>query len=239
MAAGGLLAQAQLAARAPLPSFEDLDLSGSYGEHSDTRAPVRMTVLGDSTLTGPGLLHGSQVWLARIAARLDHPVTLRSFARGGSRVGAVLRNQLPAATADPTDMFVVSVGGNDAVHATTSRRYRNDLAELLDGLRPHAPVTTLGIGDMSMIPRIPTTLKPLLVSRCRALDRAHAAVCAERDAVHRIPVSESSDPHFREGGERLFAGDLFHPNVAGHALLADLFEPWIQRAMSHMPFAPI
>jgi hypothetical protein len=29
----------------------------------------------------------------------------------------------------------------------------------------------------------------------------------------------------------MFAGDLFHPNAAGHALWAELFEPWIHRAL--------
>jgi lysophospholipase L1-like esterase len=232
VAVGGLWAQAQRAANAPLPHFGDLDPTGRYGPEPDegTR-PLSITVLGDSSLTGPGLFHGSQVWIARIAQRLGRPVTVRSNARGGARVRAVLDHQLPRATAAPTDLFVVSVGANDAVHATTSRSFRRDLAELVDRLRIEAPVVCLGVGDMSMIPRIPTTLRPLLAGRCRAIDRAHSEVCRPRDDVHRIPVADVSDPHFRAGGIGLFAGDLFHPNAAGHALWAELFEPWIRRAL--------
>jgi lysophospholipase L1-like esterase len=231
MAAGGLWAQAQRAAHAPLPQFEDLDASGCYGSGADHAAdPLHIVVLGDSTLTGPGLLHGSQVWIALVADRLGPRVALHSHARGGARVGDVRRGQLAAAVEHPADLFVVSVGANDAIHGSSARRYRRDLTELFDGLRAHAPVASTGIGDMGMIPRIPAALRPLLSRRCRAIDEVHAAVC-DRAGVLRIPVAEVSDPHFRAAGSGLFAGDLFHPNADGHATWAQLFEPWIHQAL--------
>lgn len=235
VAAGGLWAQAQRAAHAPLPHFEDLDPSGCYGPgSSDGADPLRIVALGDSTLTGPGLFHGSQVWVARIASRLGRPVRLHSHARGGARARDVLRHQATPATAAAADLFVVSVGANDAVHGSTARRYRRDLSELLDSLCVHAPVVSTGVGDMAMIPRIPATLRPLLTRRCRAIDDAHAETCEHRSDVHRIPVAEVSDPRFRAAGPSLFAGDLFHPNVAGHAMWAELFEPWIHHALEHL-----
>jgi lysophospholipase L1-like esterase len=235
VAAGGLWAQAQRAARAPLPHFADLDPSGRYGtDPRDGSDPLRIVVLGDSTLTGPGLFHGSQVWIARIADRLGRPVTLQSHARGGARARDVLRHQSAPATARAADLFVVSVGANDAVHGSTARRYLRDLSELLDSLSVQAPVVSTGLGDMAMIPRIPATLRPLLTRRCRAIDDAHAEACERRADVHRIPVAELSDPQFRAAGPSVFAGDLFHPNVDGHALWAELFEPWIHRALQHL-----
>ena len=91
--AGGLLAQVRHTANAPLPHFPDLDPSGTYGRGPATR--VRLTVLGDSSMTGPGLDRGEDIWMARLADRLPWTVELRSHAKGGSRARDVLRTTAP------------------------------------------------------------------------------------------------------------------------------------------------
>ncbi len=229
-AAGGLWAQAKRAANAPLPQFQDLDPSGRYGAaHGD---PVRMVVLGDSSVTGPGLSHGSLVWIARLADRLPWDVELVSVARGGSRVRDVLRHQHADAVMHRPDVFVLAVGANDALHGTTARQYARDLGPLLDGLTAVAPVATLGIGDLSVIPRVPPTLRPVLARRSATIDRTHAAVSATRAGVVRVPVSTLSDGHFRDLGPDLFSPDRFHPNERGHHLWAGLFLPYVRAALS-------
>lgn len=230
-AAGGLWAQAKRAANAPVPSFNDLDPSGVYG--APQGAVVRIVVLGDSSVTGPGLGHPSRVWVARLADRLPWNVELVSHARGGSRVRDVLRHQHPAAVMERPDLFVLAVGANDALHGTTARQFGHDLGPLLDGLRCVAPVATLGVGDLSVIPRVPPALRVLLARRSAAIDRAHAAVSATRGNVVRVPVSELSDRHFKDLGRDVFAPDMFHPNERGHDLWAELFAPFVREALQH------
>jgi lysophospholipase L1-like esterase len=227
--AGGLWAQVRHTANAPLPRYGDLDASGRYGDAS--ASPVTIAVLGDSSMTGPGLEHGAQIWMAELATRLPWHVTLRSHAKGGSRIRDVLDHQLDAAIESPPDAFVVSVGANDAIHGTPTRTYARQLSAVLDRLSSVAPVVSLGIGDLSVIPRLPRTLRPVVAHRSTVIDRAHTLVAADREQVVRVPVGKLSDAHFRRHGIELFAGDLFHPNRRGHLLWAELFLPYVQRAV--------
>jgi lysophospholipase L1-like esterase len=229
--AGGLWAQVRHTANAPLPHFGDLDPSGRYGG-DDGRRPLRVTVLGDSSMTGPGLSSPADIWIARAAGALGRPVELRSHARGGSRARDVLEHQLSAVLDDPTDLVVVSVGANDAIHATPLRSYARALDRLLDRLAEVAPVVSLGIGDLSVIPRLPRTFRPVVSRRSVAIDRTHTLVTADRERVVRVPVSKLSDHVFRARGRELFAADLFHPNGHGHSLWAELFGPYLQRALA-------
>lgn len=235
--AAGLVAQVRRVANAPLPRFDDLDPTGRYG--GEGGRPVHIAVLGDSSVTGPGLEDPSHSWVAQLADRLPWQVHLRSHAVGGSRVRDVLLRQAPAAVAERPDLFVVAVGANDALHATPAGRFTRDLEAMLELLRALAPVVTLGIGDLSVIPRLPATLRPLVSLRSAAVDRLHASVVAGRHGVVRVPVSQLSDAHFRRGGRSLFAPDLFHPNREGHALWARLFEPYVADALGRHATVPV
>jgi lysophospholipase L1-like esterase len=229
VAGAGVWAQVRRAVNAPLPHFDDGDPSGRYG---DPEGPtVRIDVLGDSSVTGPGLRHGSDVWIAQMARRLPFSVELRSHAKGGSRVRDVLLRQAPKAVADPPDAFVVAVGANDAIHATPGALFSRDLEALLELLRAVAPVVTLGVGDLSVIPRLPATLRPLVARRSTTMDRLHEAVSAGRDGIVRVPVPELSDHHFRAAGRTIFTADQFHPNRDGHAIWAREFEPFVRHAL--------
>ncbi len=228
---GGMLVEVRRAAHAPLPHFDDNDPSGTYGRVGAERA-VRVAVLGDSTVTAPGLASGSHSWIARLCDRLPWEVHLRSHARGGSRVAHVLDEQASEAASERPDLFVVAVGANDVLHLTPAGRFTRQLHELLDGLSEVAPVVTLGIGDLSVIPRVPWSLKPAVARRSAAMDRLHAGVAAGREAVVRVPVAELADPHFRVGGPSLFVEDRFHPGARGHALWGQLFEPYVHAALA-------
>ena len=59
-----------------LPEFDDLDVTGYYGTaRSVTPDPVRIAALGDSTLTGPGLDHARQAFVAHAAGRRRRPAS--------------------------------------------------------------------------------------------------------------------------------------------------------------------
>ncbi len=249
---GGVWVQARRVAHAPLPHFEDLDPSGTYGSTSHTSAgdtsaghmgtshvgsghPLRIVALGDSSLTGPGLVDVSDTWIAQVAASQERPVELRSLARGGSRVADVLAHQLPAAQALDADVFLTSVGANDAMHGTPSAPFRRNLRTLLTSLAEIAPVISLGVGDLSVIPRLPRSLRPIVSVRSSTIDRLHRQVTSAVDGVTRVPVRELSDPRFRAGGVALFSPDLFHPNAAGHQIWAELFTPYLAATIATMP----
>ena len=227
--AGGVWVQVHRVAHAPLPHFDDLDPSGTYGAGPGPN--LRVVALGDSSVTGPGLADGADTWIARVAASLPAPVELISLARGGSRVRDVLADQLGAAIALEPDLFVVSVGANDAMHGTPGPVVRRQIVAMLDALDAVAPVVSLGVGDLSVIPRLPRSLRTVVALRRAPIDRVHRSATSGRRRVVRVPVAELSDPHFRAGGVELFSADMFHPNAEGHRLWSQLFTPFVAAAL--------
>src|SRR3954451_24327364 len=87
---GGVWVQAHRAARAGLPQYDDLDVSGHYGPHVSAAKPVRVAAVGDSTLTAPGVDHPRETFVARVAHGAGVPVHLTRHAVGGSRIADVL-----------------------------------------------------------------------------------------------------------------------------------------------------
>jgi lysophospholipase L1-like esterase len=227
--AGGLWVQALHSANAALPRFADLCASGNYGDPSGEA--VRITILGDSSLTGPGLEQGSDIWVAQLVNRLPWSVDLRSQAKGGSRVRDVLLHQAAEAALTQPDLFILAIGSNDALHATSTRQFRRDLEAVLNLLGHVAPVMSLGVGDLSVIPRLPKSLRSLAAYRSATIDQIHSEVADGVSQVTRVPVRELSDAMFRSPTTDLFAEDRFHPNRLGHTAWADMFEPFLREAL--------
>lgn len=230
-AAGTVVAQFWYVAHRPLPSFTDLDPDGTFGP--DSAPEVRLVLLGDSTVTGPGLDRCADLWSHQLARRLagDARIRLRSVAAGGSRVRDVLDAQLPPAQELRPDIVVVSVGANDAMHGTRVRRFEADLDTVVEAFaEAGTEVVLAGVGDLGNIPRLAHPLKALASHRSRVFDRAHARVAARHDHVVKVPVAELTDNQFRS--HDVFCPDLFHPNRAGHTAWADAAEPFVAGALA-------
>lgn len=232
--AGGLWVQAQRAAHAPLPDFGDLDLTGYYGagRTADADDPIRVGVIGDSTLTGPGLDHARDVFVAQAASRLHTRLHLQRFAVGGSRVADVLMHQLPAVLDTAPEVAVVSIGANDAMHSTPLVQFERDLRAVIGALDRAGIETILcGVIDLSVIPRIPAALKPMLAWRGAAYERRKARATHPAARAVYAGASRPINEAFRARGEEFFTSDRFHPNAAGHRCLADGLTPHLATAV--------
>ncbi len=238
---GGLWVQAQRCAHAPLPMFDDLDLTGYYGTGAAARpgTPLRVAVLGDSTFTGPGLSHARDVFVAQAAQRLPTRLHLARYAVGGSRIADVFMHQLPAVIHAAPEIAIISVGANDAIHSTPLVQFERDLRAVIGALDRAGIETILcGLIDLSVVPRIPTALKSMLAWRGCAYERRkaraiHPAARAVYAGATRL-VNES----FRARGEEFFTADRFHPNAAGHRCLADGLTPYLAAAVARVEAMP-
>ena len=230
-AVGTVVAQFWYVAHRPLPSFTDLDPDGVFGP--DSAPDVRLVLLGDSTVTGPGLERRDDLWSRQVARRLvgDVRIRLLSVAAGGSRVRDVLTAQLPEAQELRPHVAIVSVGANDAMHGTRLRRFEADLDALVDAFgEAGTEVVLAGVGDLGNIPRLVHPLKALATRRSRQFDCAHARVAARHDHVVKVPVAELTDEQFR--ARDVFCPDLFHPNCAGHTAWAEAAYPFVADALA-------
>jgi lysophospholipase L1-like esterase len=217
------------ARRSDIPSLTNQDPSGSFGDPS--LPTLHIVLLGDSSITAPGVEPLDDSWPRRAGRRLAdrYHVVMDSVAVGGSKARDVLDGQIERALALEPDIAVVSVGANDALRATPITRYEQEMTEILGRLAGGiAGVGVSGIGDLGTLPRLPSLARGVARVRSRAFDRAVARAAANYPGVVKSAAWGDAWRLFAEGDPaEVFAGDLFHASGVGHAVFAQAFEPVI------------
>lgn len=220
----------QWAAHHDFPSFPDLDPSGVFG--ADGKPIKRIALVGDSTITGPGLAAATEIWIRQMLPDLisDYRTIIDSYAVGGARLTQVLTTQVPR-VGSGYDVAVVSAGSNDALRGMTQSQMVALLGRITDELSGKCAVVVLaGAGDIGTAPRLPFPLSLVATARARVADHAHAVVAAVRPQVMKVPMWDLTTHRFRTQPD-LFSPDRFHPNVNGHAIWAEAALPTLQAAL--------
>lgn len=222
-----LLAQVLWAGhRNDLPSFSNQDPSGVFG--SDGLPPLRVVMLGDSSVTSPGVEPLDAAWPRQIAIHLSdrYRVELISVAVGGAKTRDVIAAQLPPALNADADLAFVSIGANDALRGTPMARFEHEYRQIVAQLDRHVPaVAVSGIGDLGSIPRLPALAKSIVRIRGRSFDRAVRRVVVDYpDVVKTNTWSPGWDEFVTNPGE-VFAGDLFHASAYGHRIYTNAAMP--------------
>ena len=233
-ALSGLIAEGYYAGHRPLPSFGNLDPSVEIG-HAGA-APVSIVALGDSTITGPGLLDPAETWIRQALERVTRDVWihLTSVATGGAKASDVRRHQLQPALGMGAHIALVSVGSNDAIRGVPPAIFRSELRVIVDALCDSgAYVGLAGIGDLGTIPRLAPPLAQLLRARSARFERIHAEVAQGNPRVVKIPIRVIATEPFRTR-PGMFSPDLFHPSELGHAIWADAAHPTLARLIDQV-----
>lgn len=201
------------------PSLPEAEgTTGSIGPDNGERR-MQLAVVGDSLAAGAGVDHHRDTVAGQLAAELaaayDVPVDWQVHAHTGLTAGGV---RLLCAELDlsQADVVLLSVGPNDSKNLHTLRRWRRELAALLDALlqsAPHADLVIVGAPPMDEFPALPEPLASVLGARAARVDAAAQGVLASRPRVHRVDFELPGDTD-------MFAADGFHPSAMGHRLLA-------------------
>ncbi len=186
-----------------------------------TRPGRRWVVLGDSMSQGIGASAWDRGWVDQLGARLaadGHELgpglVVVNLSANGARVPDVLDQQLAAYDAvgrRDDDLVTVLVGSND-----------------LFGGRPHRAALPGALG--ALVDRLPDGAVVATLPQPRAAARAANVPVDAAAAAGRIVVADLRTDGPASWRGRL-AADLFHPNDAGYAALADAFEPAVRRAL--------
>jgi lysophospholipase L1-like esterase len=190
----------------------------------EMRDPVRIGVLGDSTVAGVGAPTASgslPVLVAvRVAAALGRPVAVTGLGVSGARTATVLADQVPR-LGGWYDAVVVMVGANDATHATPWWRLRRDLEAVLRAARDRAPVVV--VGGTPRFHRnqiIPEPIRTAL-DRYSTLLRGHQRAAVRAVAgVAFVDIAAEASPRFF-GVPEATSVDGFHPSPIGYGFWAD------------------
>jgi lysophospholipase L1-like esterase len=216
--------------RPDLETLADQDPTGTFGDAS--LPDLRIVVLGDSTVTCPGVVPLDDCWARRTALALSERfhVDLLSLAIGGSKVAAVRDEQVHRAILAGGDLVIVCVGGNDALRGTPVRRFESAYSDMLATLTSGFPaVAVCGVGDLGTIPRLPALARGAARIRARAIDHAIGRVAS----AYGVPKTRAWGPEYVafEHDPAVWAGDLFHASAEGHALYADATTPLAEEAL--------
>lgn len=194
------------------------------GEGED---PIRLAVLGDSTVAGVGSPTAAESLPAliarRVAASTSRPVRVTGHGVSGARTGAAAQ-QLNGIE-ESVDAVVVIVGANDATHATPWPRFRRELEALLAATASRATVTVLaGTPRFHRNPIIPEPLRTF-VDRYASLLRGQQRAAARAVAgVRFVDLAAEASPRFL-GVPEATSVDGFHPSPIGYGFWADALAP--------------
>lgn len=204
----------------PSPDLVSFDPSGDFGDA--TNPELKVAVLGDSSVTAPGVAGPEEIWVSIVCQRLaqDRWVRMRSFAVGGSRASDLIREQLEPAITSRPDLIIVSVGANDVLKGVPVRRFETDLDHLIGMLAStRARVVQSGVGDLGSIPRFHPPLSRIMSRRALLFDEVHWRVAARHGST--VIHQRSDHPRIWYLDRSLFSPDLLHVSAAGHARWAE------------------
>jgi len=210
-----LFVEALYALLKPVPDLEEFDPSIELGDPE--HPSLRVAVLGDSSVTAPGVATAEEIWVRLVAARLseNRHVILRSFAVGGARASDLIAHQLQPALEFGPDLVFLSVGANDALKGIPIWRFERQLDRLVSEFSSAgAAVIQSGVGDLGTIPRLFPPLRNLMSYRALAFDRAHRRVAWRHGST--VVTQRTDDHHVWYEDRGLWSEDLFHVSAAGH-----------------------
>jgi len=213
--------EAAYAVLRPAPILQEFDPSASFGD--PTSPQFRVAVLGDSSVTAPGVAGPEEVWVSLVCERLalDHHVILQSLAVGGSCAQDLIQEQVGAAIEFDPDLILVAVGANDVIRGVSRRRFEKNLDHLVTDLSATGALIVLsGVGDLGTIPRLVPPLRQVFSHRSAGFDRIHRRVAARHGAY--VVEQRSDRPEEWYSDRSLWAADLFHVSAAGHRRWADV-----------------
>lgn len=243
-AVGLVLAEVQLARRrvgnGTSPHVPNAD--GLYGRTYTvpTEAPLRLTMLGDSTAAGQGVHRAGQtpgaLLASGLAALAERPVQLRTVATPGARSDDLDR-QVALVLADPDvpDICVIMVGANDVTHRMPPTRSVRHLSAAVRRLRTAGAEVVVGTcPDLGTIEPVQQPLRWLARRASRQLAAAQTIGVVEQGG-RTVSLGDLLGPEFAANPRELFGPDSYHPSAEGYATAAMAVLPTVCASLGLWP----
>ncbi len=186
-----------------------------HGSHEGPD-PLRLLLLGDSTIAGVGAAtqqDGLAGNLAReLGERLHRGVAWRAVGESGATSHDLIERFLDEAVSAPFDLVFLSVGANDALGLRSRSAFGRDIRHLIGALRDTSPQAIVLMSSLPAFFRfelLPNPLKRNLYRHSRSLEGEARAIVGRLEHARMSPPP----PPYSEG---FFARDLFHPSEIGY-----------------------
>ncbi len=200
-------------------------LPEASGPREDTVAgagmPLRLLVLGESTVAGVGAPTQEQALAAQLAralaTRTGRAVQWQAVGKNGVTAAATRALLVQRLTSQLQDAVVLVLGVNDTLALRGPGRWTGDLQRLIAAVRERtgpAPVFLAAVPPMDEFPALPSPLRTVLGVRARVLDRAAARLAHQLPQVRHVPLPGRLKQDF-------FCHDGLHPSPAGYRAWAE------------------
>lgn len=180
--------------------------------------PLRLLVLGESTVAGVGAASQEQALVGQLAHALanrqQRPVAWRACGENGITAAQAWERLVPEVAGEPADLVLLVFGVNDSTGLSSMRRWQcalNSLAAHFSG--GGARVAFSAVAPMQHFSALPWLLRSMLGMRAAMLDAALRQVAAD-SAVEYCPLQ------LRFSAEYL-APDGYHPSSEGYRVWAE------------------
>lgn len=183
--------------------------------------PLRLLVLGESTVAGVGAPTQEQALAAQLAralaTRTGRPVQWQALGKNGVTASATQTLLVGRLQPEPQDVVLLVLGVNDTLALRRPGRWTTDLRRLIAAVRERvgpASVFLAAVPPMGEFPALPAPLRIVLGARARVLDQAAARLAYRLPEVHHAPLSGRLERDF-------FCHDGLHPSPAGYRVWAE------------------
>lgn len=191
------------------------EINGVVG--SGDQEPVKLFVIGESTVAGLGARTHDLAFAGQFASQLSHslnrPVRWHVVGKNGVTARRTIDELLPQMPDEKFDYVMIGLGGNDVMRLSSPRKWRRDMIELLGKIREKNPDAAIFLSNCPMIkysPAIPQPIRSLLWELSKMHDANIKEFTAEMPRVFYYP----QPANVRLEG---FFADGIHPSEQGYA----------------------
>jgi lysophospholipase L1-like esterase len=180
--------------------------------------PLRLLVLGESTVVGVGVNSLQMALVGQLAAalaqRCGRSVAWRACGENGITAEQACVRLLPQVLDQPFDLVLLVFGVNDTTHLTPLPRWEAALGNMAAALQGQgAAVAFSGVPPLQHFTALPWLLRRLLGMRGALLDQRLRRLASRLGAGHHgVELEFSGDYLARDG---------YHPSALGYRLWAE------------------
>lgn len=186
------------------------------GVIGDGKDPVKLFVIGESTVAGLGARTHDLAFAGQFALQLSNslekPVKWSVVGKNGVTARRTIDELLPQMPDEKFDYIMIGLGGNDVMKLSSPKKWRRDMLELLGLLRERVPEAVIFLSNCPMIkysPAIPQPIRGILWELSTMHDANIREFTADMSGVYYYPQPAEVE---LEG----FFADGIHPSEKGY-----------------------
>lgn len=149
-------------ARKNIPRLPEASLNTEGRAGEGDGVPLRVLLLGESTVAGVGVNDHADGFAGHFAGALSahtgRPVQWQVVARSGYDAKAAHRKLTPLIPAEDFDLVIVGMGGNDTFYLNSPLVFRRNMAFLMRGIKeklPGTPIVIMALPPVGAFPALP------------------------------------------------------------------------------------